>query len=161
VSSRIAASAIPISRSSTATGVSALVLSYRVTRSLVASRTVLRQKADNRTSRGHRLGCCELHALSSMLVAQSEPLRSECPDHRRALRGFAERLRVQWPRAVLLPDGLDVANVGNIKPTAPEWYTYCAQRYRAFKACYFTAYDGRPLFLELSRWNFGLRGPAP
>ena len=44
--------------------------------------------------------------------------------------------------AVLLPDGLDVANVGNIKPTAPEWYAYCAQRYRSFKVCYFNAYDG-------------------
>ncbi len=31
---------------------------------------------------------------------------------------------------------------------SPEWYTYCAQRYRSFDARsgYFTGYDGLPYF---------------
>ncbi|MGC2408780.1 MAG: BA14K family protein [Methyloceanibacter sp.] len=32
----------------------------------------------------------------------------------------------------------------------PEWYTYCAQRYRSFNAHsgYFTGYDGQPYFCQ-------------
>jgi BA14K-like protein len=33
---------------------------------------------------------------------------------------------------------------------SPEWYTYCAQRYRSFNARtgYFTGYDGQPYFCQ-------------
>ena len=32
----------------------------------------------------------------------------------------------------------------------PEWYTYCAQRYRSFNSQtgYFTGYDGQPYFCQ-------------
>lgn len=35
-------------------------------------------------------------------------------------------------------------------PWTPEWYTYCAQRYRSFNARtgYFTGYDGLPYFCQ-------------
>jgi hypothetical protein len=35
-------------------------------------------------------------------------------------------------------------------PWSPEWYTYCAQRYRSFNARtgYFTGYDGLPYFCQ-------------
>ncbi len=35
-------------------------------------------------------------------------------------------------------------------PWTPEWYTYCAQRYRSFNARtgYFRGYDGLPYFCQ-------------
>ena len=35
-------------------------------------------------------------------------------------------------------------------PWTPEWYTYCAQRYRSFNAHtgYFRGYDGLPYFCQ-------------
>ena len=35
-------------------------------------------------------------------------------------------------------------------PWTPEWYTYCAQRYRSFNARtgYFRGYDGQPYFCQ-------------
>jgi uncharacterized zinc-type alcohol dehydrogenase-like protein len=51
-------------------------------------------------------------ALSPMPFGRSKPLRPECSYHSAAQGGFADRLRVQWPWAIPLPEGLNTADAG-------------------------------------------------
>jgi len=50
------------------------------------------------------------------------------------------------------PPGVYAPVAGAYGPPAwtPEWYTYCAQRYRSFNSHtgYFTGYDGQPYFCQ-------------